>query len=218
MTEQQPAKRFLDKEEAARHLIHTAIRMIMIAEDPFAIHLLVQSAEKILLDLSKKQGVALTLDWKPLIRKERQDEFFKRYREAYNYFKHADRDFDQELPVRDITMINVLGILCCVSGYQELFGYKTGHMQFISAFSFVVVPGVFKLPGDKADEFSEGMKEIKDLTPRRFFALAPKVKWIAGLGLENERTRDTEDHGDFYDTSFRELAKRDEKKNSSGKV
>jgi len=45
---QGPPRRYLDKEEAVRHLIHCAIRMVMREEDPFAIHLLVQSADKML--------------------------------------------------------------------------------------------------------------------------------------------------------------------------
>jgi hypothetical protein len=32
-------RRLLDKHEAARHLIHSAIRMVVQMEDPFAIHI-----------------------------------------------------------------------------------------------------------------------------------------------------------------------------------
>src|ERR671933_594726 len=47
-------RRALDKREAVRHLIHTAIRLIATMEDPFAIHLLIHSADKILIDIAKK--------------------------------------------------------------------------------------------------------------------------------------------------------------------
>jgi hypothetical protein len=39
-------RRTLDKHEALRHLIHTAIRLIAGMEDPFAVYLLVHSADK----------------------------------------------------------------------------------------------------------------------------------------------------------------------------
>ena len=43
-------RRHLDKHEAIRHLIHSAIRLVMQAEDPFAVHLLVHSADKMLIE------------------------------------------------------------------------------------------------------------------------------------------------------------------------
>jgi hypothetical protein len=46
-------RRRITKKQAVRHLIHAAVRMIAAAEDPFAIHLVIHSADKLLLDLSK---------------------------------------------------------------------------------------------------------------------------------------------------------------------
>jgi hypothetical protein len=54
--------RKIGKQEAIRHLLHCAVRMIAAQEDPFAIHLLVHSAEKMLIDVSKKTGKKLLLD------------------------------------------------------------------------------------------------------------------------------------------------------------
>lgn len=41
------------KQEAVKHLLHAAIRLLGAREDPFAIHLLIQSADKLLIDLAK---------------------------------------------------------------------------------------------------------------------------------------------------------------------
>src|SRR4051812_36416931 len=90
-------RRTLDKREALRHLIHTAIRLVARMEDPFAVHLLVHSADKILIDLAKQNGHNLRIDWELYIKDEYHNEFFKRHRETYNYFKHADRDFAADL-------------------------------------------------------------------------------------------------------------------------
>ena len=51
-------RRTLDKREALRHLIHTAIRLIAEMGDPFAVHLLVHSADKILIDLAKQKATS----------------------------------------------------------------------------------------------------------------------------------------------------------------
>ena len=64
-------RRNLDKREAVRHLIHTAIRLIAKMEDPFAIHLLVQSAEKLLHDMAEKQNKLLRVYWEDYIKEER---------------------------------------------------------------------------------------------------------------------------------------------------
>jgi hypothetical protein len=46
-----PLRRYIGKREGVRHVLHAAIRSVFYGEDPFAIHLLGQSAEKVLLDL-----------------------------------------------------------------------------------------------------------------------------------------------------------------------
>jgi hypothetical protein len=43
----------LTKNQAVRHLLHAAVRLIVAGEDPFATHMLIQSAEKLLIDLAK---------------------------------------------------------------------------------------------------------------------------------------------------------------------
>jgi hypothetical protein len=50
-------RRYINKREGVRHVLHAAIRAVLSDEDPFAIHLLGQSAEKVLLDLLANEGV-----------------------------------------------------------------------------------------------------------------------------------------------------------------
>ena len=56
-------RRTIRKEEAIRHLIHAAIRSFAAAEDPFAISMLIHSADKILIDMSRKMGKPLMFRW-----------------------------------------------------------------------------------------------------------------------------------------------------------
>ena len=69
-----PPRRTLTKQQAVRHLIHAAGRMIATGEDPFAIHLLIQSADKILIDLAKKAGRKLVHTWGELIQPEYKEQ------------------------------------------------------------------------------------------------------------------------------------------------
>ena len=73
--------RTLDKQEATRHLIHAAIRMFSEEEDPFAIHVLIHAAENTLIDVAKKSGKPLRVDWESYIQEEHHGDFFNKYRE-----------------------------------------------------------------------------------------------------------------------------------------
>jgi len=73
-------RRKLNKQEAIRRLLHTSIRLVMKMEDPFAIHLLVHSADKMLIDIAKKQNKLLRMDWEDYIKPEYHTSFFKHYR------------------------------------------------------------------------------------------------------------------------------------------
>jgi hypothetical protein len=46
----------MDKKRGLRHLIHAAIRLVFEGEDPFAINVIAQSAEKVELDLLRHWG------------------------------------------------------------------------------------------------------------------------------------------------------------------
>jgi hypothetical protein len=54
--ERNPPRRYLDKQEAIRHLVHG---LIMAKEDPFVIQLVAHSADKLLIDVAKKMGTPL---------------------------------------------------------------------------------------------------------------------------------------------------------------
>src|SRR5262249_54039221 len=149
------------KHEALRHLIHTAIRLLARIEDPFAIHLLVHSADKILVDLAKQNGQELRVDWELYIKDEYHNQFFKRHRETYNYFKHADRDFAAELPVRDIAMTNVMNLFVTVVNYQHMFGEYTHHMTLLLVFVVALMPKIIVPTDIRGIELLKGVRDSK---------------------------------------------------------
>ena len=61
--------------------------MIAAAEDPFAIHLIIQSADKLLIDLSKRLKKPLKLNWAENIKDEYRSPLMAVFRETYNFLK-----------------------------------------------------------------------------------------------------------------------------------
>jgi hypothetical protein len=119
--------RYIGKKEGVRHVLHAAIRSVFYGEDPFAIHLLGQSAEKVLLDLLKNAKIEDPIF--SLIKPEMRSEFFKYYREPYNFLKHADEDSDGKLRVHNIVASNDLLLYCCILRY----GCCSGRVPYICA-------------------------------------------------------------------------------------
>jgi hypothetical protein len=60
----------LAKEEAIRHLIHAAIRLVAIQEDPFAIHLIIQAADASIVGVSKRLEKPLAMSLLDRVRPE----------------------------------------------------------------------------------------------------------------------------------------------------
>jgi hypothetical protein len=197
-------RRHIDKHEAIRHLIHAGVRMIMNEEDPFAIHVIVHSADKMILDVAKKRGVLLNADWKVYIKDEYHKEFFAKHRESYNYLKHADEDFNDELPVHDIMMLNVMTLFIAIANYTELFRECTSHMILYQAFIMSLSPAIIKKDGPMADELLRNAELVQASTPRAFF------EWFKeNLGslpkFSGEVAEDLRDIMHFYHLSFAEL-------------
>jgi hypothetical protein len=197
-------RRTLDKREALRHLIHTAVRLVARMEDPFAVHLLVHSADKILIDLAKQNGQELRVDWELYIKDEYHDEFFKRHRETYNYFKHANRDFATDLAVRDIAMTNVMNLFITVVNYQHMFGECTHHMALLLILVAALMPEIIVPTDIRGVERRKGARDMQSMTPADFFRTLEEHP-EALPSFYPEAAKDVEDLTDFYHLTFQEL-------------
>jgi hypothetical protein len=200
----QPRRR-IGKQEAVRHLIHSAIRLISKQEDPFAVHLLVNSADKILIDLSKHLGKELRVNWEDYIKSQFHGQFFKKIRETYNFLKHADEDYAAELPVHNIMMINISSLFICTSNYSKLFGETTDHMMLFLAFVMNLMPEI--ITPELHKQFPDLLKTLaasQGATPSEFFELFEHNQ-SALPRFSREVSEDLQDTIDFYHLSFRQI-------------
>jgi hypothetical protein len=150
--------RYISKQEGVRHILHAAIRSVFYGEDPFAIHLLGQSADKVLGDLLKNAKIEDPV--LSLLKLELRSEFFKFYRESYNFLKHADQDSGDKLGVHNITASNDILIYLCILRYGMLFGSYTYHMRVFWLFVGQFYPGTADL-----DQFSDTKNLIEMISP-----------------------------------------------------
>ena len=135
--------RVITKLEGVRHVLHSAIRCQLAGEDPFAIHILAQSAEKVLVDVLKAQGIPDP--FYSMLKPEGRTEFFAAYREPVNFLKHADKDHDGLLPVYDIVRASDLAILGAIVRLLTLGEPLTGHMRVFLIFVAAQFPDTINL-------------------------------------------------------------------------
>jgi hypothetical protein len=199
----QALPQLMNKQEAIRRLIHAAIRMIVAEEDPFAIHLLIQSADKTSIDLAKRLGRELRVDWTLYIKDEFQKEFFEKHRAIYNYFKHGNRDFDQDLVIENIMTRNLMDLYILIANYNSLFKEKTHHMVLFQIFVLQVYPKIVIPPDHLKETFEQGAKESQHLTPRDFLKRVEDTNTLPNYFLESFRDRQI--LGDFYSLTFGEI-------------
>jgi hypothetical protein len=194
-----PTVRKVGKQEAIRHLIHCAVRMMAAQEDPFAIHMLVHAAEKMLIDVSKKTGKELLIDWS---QGSIPPGFFKMHRATYNFFKHADNDFDQEISVPQVARFNIPFLYMCAENYRHLFGETTDHMRIMYELMQMMMPRLFDIPDPKWHQ--ERMDDLGSATIAEFLkeGLRPNPL-VPNIAIEAEL--DCADNGDLYTTPIPHL-------------
>ena len=200
-----PPKRTITKQQAIRHLIHAAARMIAAREDPFAIHLLIQSADKLLIDLAKKRGQKLLFDWGQFAKPEYKKAVIEAIRETYNFLKHADKDHADRLHVASIARANILHLALCTLNYRELFGGWTDHMKLLFNVAKFVFPDAL-VHADQRSQFDAILPE-QDFTLAEFLSI-----WWDNPGLitvtpnlASEKAEDLQDTQPLYSTKVKDI-------------
>ena len=87
----------LTKLEAAERQLRIAIRLFFQRKDLVAIHTLAAAAQGILQDLGNRQGIRSIFRETERIRHEYREEVIKSFRQAQNFFKHADKNPQEKL-------------------------------------------------------------------------------------------------------------------------
>ena len=101
----------VNKPEAARRQVDTAIRMLFSAEDPVAIHTLAMAGLRILCDLASKRDASnMEKAINSMIKPGKEAAFWGAMNSFSNFLKHADRDPDEihygvDEEVNDVTLL-----------------------------------------------------------------------------------------------------------------
>lgn len=131
----------LDKKEIALRHTNQAIKMFFHKEDPVSTLVVVSAANHILHTLVSKKGFPILLGYqgfftKILIKEEYQKEFNKKRNEAYNFFKHADKDYDKIINFNpDLIWYFLLENIVFIKQLDYDFSKEMGYFIFWLTFS-----------------------------------------------------------------------------------
>jgi hypothetical protein len=143
--ERGPPDREIDKIQAIRHLLHSSIRLLFWEEDPFAIHLICQSCDKLIIDCLEADVIQSPVNFADHVKPEILQAFYRIHRETYNYFKHAKEDRHKNLGVRNIVKNNEIAIFLNVARLHYLKrSFYTVHMRYYLGYTNIIMLGFFK--------------------------------------------------------------------------
>lgn len=140
---------YIDKKHVARLLINASIRNTFGGECAVANHVTVMSARQVLHEYADAHGIALVHDMRAYLKDQSLAKEFERlWKTRYNFFKHADKDHDEEVNIRNIAFLNQFEILFNIEKYKQMFGDMTGHMNIYMGFLAVMHPDKMKIELD----------------------------------------------------------------------
>ena len=200
-------RRRLTKQQAVRHLIHAAVRLVVAGEDPFATHMLIQSADKLLIDLAKRSAAGkLAHDWTKIMKPEYKDALLEVHRETFNFFKHANKDHDKTLHVGDIALSNILQLGVCIYNFYGLSGEFTDHMKLGAGIARLVFPNGF-VTDDQRALHEATVTAMGNFTLSEFFeALQTETILKNFPNLAAEREEDLQDVTPFFNQPFAKMS------------
>jgi hypothetical protein len=118
--------------DVVRHHIIATAQLMAVEASPYSIHVLVMATEEMIRKIAASRGKQLSADYRIFIKDEFQQEYLTKLREAYNWFKHADRDADASYAgpsaaelakLNDIqTLLNIRGLLELGEATSPIFG------------------------------------------------------------------------------------------------
>ncbi len=140
----------LSKLDVAKRQLETAIKLYFNDDDPVSIHTLACAAHGILSDLNKKYNGDPMILSDYVISDEYKTEWNKRIKKPQNYFKHADKDTEENIDfVPEVTQYFIFD---AISKYQEI----TGEIIFY----FAIFRGWFAAHNIDAFNYSENNKQL----------------------------------------------------------
>jgi len=171
--------------------------------------MLIQSADKLTIDIAMNTKQKLPFTWDEFGKPEYKKGVLATIRETYNFFKHADDDHDEELPVIDIAVFNVLQLGIVIVNYHALYGAMTNHMSLFFNFAKLVSPAGF-VPDVEKVEFDRISRSLIGMTPQTYFrdCWTDPLIAVALPSLAAERDEDLQDMKEFYTSTIAQLGQK----------
>lgn len=124
----------LNKREVIKDQIEAAIKLFATYEHHVAVHSLASASKQILKDISKKNDGDFSFNLEVWAKPEHIKEYRAHMNAAANFFKHADKDSDEEFDFNE--ECNDLLLLTCIMGFREVVETPTPIMcAFIGWFT-----------------------------------------------------------------------------------
>ena len=156
------AKRvIIDKNDASRLLLHSAIRLALADNEPIVVHLAAIAANDVLRSVARARGKALAFNIDKFIKPEMRSLFWQRFKSLNNFFKHADQDPDESLDISGICTFNEIEIAVGCLEYRELFGGSSAHMRAFVAFAIAEYPEIITTTPGIPEEFTRVLDQTK---------------------------------------------------------
>jgi hypothetical protein len=118
------------------------------------------------------------------------------FRETSNFLKHADKDHDAELHVREIARGNMLELGLCIVSYRTLFHEWTDHMKLLFYTAQLVFPDSFVHPDIREGFDANIFPTAKNMTLAELMSgwwNDPLVKKYVLPNLDREKAEDLQD-------------------------
>lgn len=153
----------IDKQEASRRIIGTAIRMYLHDEDAISTHLLAHAGNDIVRTVCNLRGIqsafSLLTD---RVRPEFNKQFIDASRRSYNYFKHAP-DPDAVLDHFNEGM-TAHTLLFAITDFQSAYKVVTPTMMVYQSWFISIHPHWFKMTWDQVEAASKTFPDMKQKT------------------------------------------------------
>ena len=110
----------INKLEVARRQIAESIRLFFEERDLVAIHTLIASAHQVLFDVGKFNNVTSSVKSTTGLRKKEVQELLKAINYPYNFFKHADKDPEDNINIEPLERLTSDFIMDSIIMLQRL--------------------------------------------------------------------------------------------------
>ena len=149
----------ISKLDTAKRQLIVAIRMFFERKDLIAIHTLAAASQGILIDLAKTKDIKSLLIDCEIIRAEKRDEVNQMFREAQNFFKHADRD--PESLFKYYPDITSFFLFDACQLYEKLINSKIPETKVFCGWFYIKYPDIL-MEGQIKDQLNK-LKKVIDI-------------------------------------------------------